>query len=274
MHIRKTAITRVFGPADDGSGGGGGGDNKPTITPEIQAIIDASIAEVTNGLKAKNTELLGKVREQSDKLKTFDGIDPTAVRNILKRFSDDEEASLIAKGEIDKVLERRTERMREEMGRKLTEAETARLAAETRSKAYEGRVLDDAVRAALAKAGLHPHAIDDALLHARTMFSLDDKGNAVALGDDGKPVLGKDGKTAFSPSEWIEGMKEKKPHWFPASASGGGSGGSGSGTRVVNKPASQMSTAEKAAYIKDNGLDAWGTKVSADYGKQPATVTQ
>jgi hypothetical protein len=273
MYLRKTALARVYGPPDDGAGGGAG-DGKPTITPEVQALIDAAVAETTTGLKTKNTELLGKLREQGDKLKTFDGIDPVAVRNILKRFSDDEEAALIAKGEIDKVLERRTERMREEMGRKLTEAETKALAAETRSKAYEGRVLDDAVRAALAKAGLHPHAVDDALLHARIMFSLDDKGNAVALGEDGKPVLGKDGKTAFSPTEWIEGMREKKPHWFPASASGGGAGGSGGGPRAVNKPASQMSTAEKAAYIKDNGLEAWGTKVSADYHAKPATATQ
>jgi len=43
-------------------------------------------------------------------------------------------------------------------------------------------------------------------------------------------VLGKDGKTPFSPAEWIESMTEIAPHWFPASSSGGGASGSGSGT--------------------------------------------
>jgi len=88
------------------------------------------------------------------------------------------------------------------------------------------RVLDNEVREAAVKIGLHPSAIDDALLHARNIFSIDDDGHAVQLDDDTEePVLGKDGKTPFSPLEWLEGMREKKPHWWPAGSSGGGAGG-------------------------------------------------
>jgi hypothetical protein len=50
------------------------------------------------------------------------------------------------------------------------------------------------------------------------------------------PVLGKDGKTPFSPQEWMEMQKELKPHWFLASNSGGGSqsahAGSGQGKTI------------------------------------------
>lgn len=248
---------------DGGNGGGGGGG--ATITPEIQAIIDARLAEETKGLKAKNEELLGTLRTTKDTLKKFDGIDPDMVRNILKRFADDEEAKLIAEGKIDDVLNKRTERMKADYDKKLAEALAAAEGATKRAQAFQGRVLDDAIRAAAAKAGVHQHAIDDALFRARAMFTLDENGQAVQLGDDGKPVLGKDGKSPFTPLEWLEGMKEKAPHWYPATASGGGAGGSGGNPGASKKSAKDMDPAEKAAFIKEHGMDKWTAKVQADY---------
>lgn len=195
-------------------------------TPDVQSQIDAAVNAAVAGLKAKNAELLGTLKERQEALKRFDGIDPDAVRNILKRFSDDEEASLIAKGEIDKVLTKRTERMKADYDKKLTEAMGAAETASKRAQAFQGRVLDDAIRAAAAKAGIHQHAIDDALFRGRAMFTLDEQGAAIAMGDDGRPVLGKDGKSPFSPLEWLESMKDKAPHWYPATASGSGAGSS------------------------------------------------
>ncbi|MDM3628264.1 hypothetical protein O9403_18930, partial [Proteus mirabilis] len=90
----------------------------PEITPEIQAIIDQQVS----GLKAKNSELLGKLKEQGDNLKRFEGIDPDTVKGMLKRFENDEEAKLIADGKIDEVLNKRTERLRGDFDKKLKEA--------------------------------------------------------------------------------------------------------------------------------------------------------
>jgi phage protein len=94
---------------DDAGNDGGGSDKTYT-----QAEVDELVA----GLKNKNGELLGSQKQlkadlanMQEQLKRFDGIDPEAVHNILKRFSDDEEAKLIAEGKIDEVLNRRTERM-------------------------------------------------------------------------------------------------------------------------------------------------------------------
>jgi len=228
-------------------------------TPDVQSQIDAAVNAAVAGLKAKNTELLGTLKERQEALKRFDGIDPDAVRNILKRFSDDEEASLIAKGEIDKVLTKRTERMKADYDKKLTEAMGAAETASKRAQAFQGRVLDDAIRAAAAKAGIHQHAIDDALFRGRAMFTLDEQGAAIAMGDDGRPVLGKDGKSPFSPLEWLEGMKEKAPHWFPATASGSGASGSGGagvgGKTMTRSHFETLRPQERAATIKA------GTKV-------------
>ncbi|MBK7822997.1 MAG: hypothetical protein IPJ61_18610 [Tessaracoccus sp.] len=243
MPIWKQALLRrLHKPEDDAGGGGGGGGGGGD---DVQAKIDAAVAAAVTGLKAKNGELLGKVREQADSLKRFDGIDPDAVRNILKRFSDDEEAALIAKGEVDKVLEKRTERMQADFNKKLAEAESRAEANAKRSKTFEARVLDAAILKSATKVGIHEHAVEDALFRGRSMFVLDDDGNAVQLGEDGKPVLGKDGKSPFTPEEWLEGMKEKAPHWFPASGSGGGAGGSGSGGHQSAQELMKLSPVER-----------------------------
>lgn len=253
--LARYAHVRLMSPeggdegGDKGTGGGSGqlaGDKGDDIQAQIRKAVDEAVA----GLKSKNGELLGKLKEREDKLKEFEGIDPTAVRNILKRFADDEEAKLISEGKIDDVLSKRTERMKADFEKKLAETQTAAQAALERAKAFEGRVLDDAIRAAASKAGLHPHAIDDALFRGRAMFALDTEGRAVALGEDGKPVLGKDGQTPFAPLEWLEGMKEKAPHWFPASASGSGAGGSsGAGKPEVKDLAHAKTREERVAVI-------------------------
>lgn len=200
-------------------GNGGGASEGPQITPEMQKVIDAQVA----GLKQKNSELLGKVKEYGDKFKQYEGIDPDAVRNMMKRFADDEEAKLIASGKIDEVLNQRTERMKQSYERETLAERQAREAAEQRAQKFERRVLENGIRAAASGAGIFPHAIDDALLRAGQVFRLDDEGNPSAA--DG--IYGKDGKP-LTLQEWFAEMKEKAPHWFPA-ASGGGAGQGGKG---------------------------------------------
>jgi hypothetical protein len=209
--------------AAEGDGGGGGVE----ITPEIQALIDAKVSDSVKGLKAKNEELIGAEKKLKDQMKQFEGIDPIKTKEMLARLENDAEAKLIAEGKINEVIEARTEKLRAELGRQVKEAQEAAGLHEKRAKAFEGRVLDDALRAAATSAGLHQHAIEDALFRGRAMFKLDPDGKAVQLGDDGQPVLGKDGKSPFTPSEWLESMKETAPHWFPAgnNGSGGGAGG-------------------------------------------------
>jgi hypothetical protein len=203
------------GGSEGGNGGGGG--QAPEITPELQAIIDARVGEAVNGLKTKNSELLGKLKTAGDQLKTFDGIDPEAVRGILSKFANDEEAGLIAAGKLDEVLDKRTTRMKAGFEQETAKERAAREAAETRADKFSRRVLENGIRAEATAAGLHQYAIDDALLRASATFKLDDEGNPVAVED----AFGKDGKP-LTLKEWFSDMKEKAPHWFPANANGGG----------------------------------------------------
>lgn len=210
--------------AEAGEGGDAGSG-----TPDIAKLIQEAVTKEVIGLKAKNAELIDKVKSSTEALKAFDGIDAVKTREMLARFENDAEAKLISEGKMSEVINARTERLRADYDKKLAESEAKSAAAVQRAQAFQGRVLDDEIRAAAAKVGIHAQAIEDALFRGRAMFTLGEDGKAVQIGQDGAPVLGKDGKSNFTPAEWLEGMKEAAPHWFPVGSSGGGAGGDNGG---------------------------------------------
>lgn len=242
---------KFYSEAQDGGEAGGGGT---TISPEIKAMIDQAVNEQTQGLKNKNSELLGKLKDSSEKLKQFDGIDPEAVRAILQRFSDDEEAQLISAGKIDEVLSKRTERFRNEFDKKLKAEQEKADSALKKAEKYSGIVLSNKMTSAALKAGVLPEALEDISLRAKGMFILSDDGEAVAIGQDGEPLLGKDGKTPLTPLEWVESLKDIAPHFFPKAEGTGGGGHKSGGTNLVR---SKMTSVEKHNYIQKYGQQAF-----------------
>lgn len=237
-----------------GEGGDGGGGSGPEITPEIQALIDAQVSTAVTGLKAKNTELLGKFKETSDKLKTFDGIDPEAVRGILAKFANDEEAQLIAKGDIDTVLAKRADRMKSGFEKDLQAARDEAQRASSRTEKFASRVLKGEVVSAASEAGVHKYAMEDAMLAAARDFELDDDGNPIAR--EGK--YGKDGKP-LTLKEWFADMKDARPHWFPATGNGGGAGhGGASGQKTITQAAFDAKSPKERAALMASGVTVTG----------------
>lgn len=242
---------------EEGGGEGGegvGGSQGAAFTPEQQALFDSKLAEVTNGLKSKNSELLGKVKEYGEKLKSFDGIDPEAVRGILSKFANDEEAQLIAKGDIDTVLAKRADRMKAGFEKDLKAAQDAATSASSRTEKYASRVLKGEVIGAASEAGVHKYAMEDAMLAASRDFELDDDGNPVAR--EGK--YGKDGKP-LTLKEWFAEMKDSRPHWFPATANGGGAGhGGGIGSKTMTQAAFDALSPKDRAAAMNSGMTIKG----------------
>lgn len=189
----------------------------------------------------------------SEMQRKYDGIDPDKVKGLLSKLENDEEAKLLAEGKLDEVVNKRIEKQRAEFERKATEALTRAEQEALKAKKFEQRVLDNHIRAAAMKAGLHEHAVEDALFRARSMFTLDENGEAVQLDQDGQPVVGKDGKTPFSPTEWLQEMKEKAPHWFPAQSSGGGA--PGSRTTASKTDLSHLPPAERLTRARAMGIN-------------------
>lgn len=241
------------------------GEQVPPIVPPIvppagtgksmaEQIAEAVALEV-KGLRAKNDELLGKNKDYQTRLASFGNIDPEKAKALMETMDHDEDARLFADGKKNVVIDKYTERMRTAHAAEL-ETERQRTAAETdRGNTYRSAVLDNQIRSVTTD--LHKGAVDDALLHARQIFTLDAKGNAVKLDANGNPELGKDGKTPFSPGEWMEMQRELKPHWFPASTSGSGSNGaqgSGSSTgKTIQRSAFNVLTVSQQGNLVRSG---------------------
>lgn len=226
-------------------------------------VLDAEGDDDTSGLKsaldkerANVKEFKRQLKEATEKMAEFEGIDPVAVKELLARMDGDEDMKLVKAGKIDEVVQKRTEKLRADLNKQIV-AEQAKTKAEAeRAAKYQQRVLDNAIRAAATKAGLHANAVEDALLRGRQLFTLTEEGEAVQLDEQKHPKVGKDGKTPFSPVEWLESMKETAPHWFPSGNSGGGANNANKnngGKRIVKRADFDAMTdvVAKAALAKD-----------------------
>lgn len=226
------------------------------VEQEGKFVLDAEGVD-NSGLKSALEKERKAARDAEAKRKEFESkykdIDPDRYAELLKA----QEEAEANKGTVEERAQKQAQKAIDAANKARDEALAGIEAERKKAQAYQGRVLDDAIRAAAAKAGLHQHAIDDALFRGRSMFSLDDSGSAVQLDSDGQLVIGKDGKTPFSPSEWLDGMRETAPHWFPAGASGSGSGSSKQGGAPAGKNRSQWSAREKSDYISKHGRQAY-----------------
>lgn len=223
--------------------------------------LDVTGVEDTSGLKSalqKERETAKAERQRAKELEDkFKDIDPERVREMMAKFDKDGEAKLISEGKIEELVTKRIEKQRAELMKQLETANSQTAAEKARTAKFSQRVLDNNIRAAAAKAGLHTGAVEDALFRARAMFSIDDDGNAIQLDENGNMVLGKDGKTPFTPAEWLEGMKETAPHWFPAGSAGGGAAGNrdtGNGKTVKRAVFDNMPLEERSTILKTHKL--------------------
>lgn len=231
----------------NGEGGEGGGG--PTITPEIQALIDQQVA----GLKTKNSELLGTLRTTKTELDSFksqfEGLDIDAVKGLLTKVGQDEETRLLAEGRLDEVINKRTERLRGDYDKQLATEKARADKAEAFAAKYSDKVLADSIRAAAIKAGALPEAAEDIILRARGTFKLSEDGEAIATDRDGEVVYGKDGKTPLSPLEWAESLRETATHLWPRAQGAGQTGDNGG---KATKKWGEHTEQERAALARDN----------------------
>lgn len=226
-----------------------GGQAVDLNAPEIKAAIDAAVADQVKGLKSKNGELIATnktIKSEFEAFKTqFDGLDMDAVKGLLSKAQNDEETRLLAAGKIDEVLNKRTEAMRAAQAKELKKRDDAIAAFESRLGKRDAAALGGQFQVLAAKAGLLPEAIDDAIMVARTKFTLNDDGNVVAregeFGTDGEPI---------DPAKWLESLREAKPHWWPrATGTGASNNGSGAGASTAKSWKDAKTPAERAAYL-------------------------
>lgn len=234
--IRFHTPAQRFRSDDPGNTGGGGTSDEITLTPaELEQRIAEAVAKQTAPLVAKRDELLGKLAK-------FKGANPELVTQLLETIQSNEEADLIKKGDIDGVVARRTERMREDHEQKLR-------AVQERADALGKAAVRAAIATAAAKSGVLPEGIEFLVMKAEAEgWSVDDQGNPVQR--NGQEVaFGKDGRTPLKPDDWLEAVRTKSPMFWPK---GQGSGASGGGAPEGGKAFKDMNEAERVELYRSN----------------------
>lgn len=229
---------------DEGSTGG---------EMSVEDKIKAAVKEATDGLLAKNKELLGEVKTGREALKKFEGIDVEEVKSIMAKFDGDEDAKLVKEGKIQELLDRKYAKRDQEWQRKLDAAFAERDTAKAKADKFLDSVLDDRLRSAF-NGKIDPRSMKAALLEAKQIFKLDDEGRAIQVDSDGQIVVGKDGKSPFSPLEWVESdaTRKESPYLFPATGSGTGSSqGTNQGAAGKTAELMKLSPTERMAAARE-----------------------
>ncbi|TXN72391.1 hypothetical protein [Methylobacterium sp. WL6] len=200
-------------------------DGKWHLTVEIEGTSDSGDVARLNSALAKERN---DHKTTKDKLRAFDGLDPQETRDRLDKLADIEaNPDATVEQRVTSEVERRLKAKTAPLERQIAQANEAKVAAErerdeTRGT-LRGRTISDEVRAAASKAKIIDSAVDDVLMYGTSVFEVGEDGSVVTK--DGVGVT-----PGLRPEAWLSDMKERRPHWWPASQGAGSQGGRGGST--------------------------------------------
>ena len=194
--------------------------------------------------------------ETKAKLRSFDGLDPEAVRTSLAEV--DELRIRASKGDtseeqLTKLVEARLAQKLGPVQRELDSTKKALEAKDAENGTLKGTITKGTIERALRDAATTlkcvPAAIDDICMHAERVFEVASDG-AVLIKDNAGYVPG------LKPHEWLGEMASKRAHWWPANE-GGGAGGSkgGPGGGVNHWAEGSFNMTAQGQYIKEHGAE-------------------
>lgn len=205
--------------------------NDPEAKQAIKAAVDAAIEEATGGLKAKNQELLGKIK----KLQKDAAIDPAEFQ-ALEAENEKLQADL---KEANKAAKTAT-----------TQAEQAQKALETEAGFVSKLLVDNGLTDALLKAGVKPELSKavKAMLAGQVTLKTEGSERIAILND--KPL-------SEAVKEWASSDEGKHFVAAPANQGGGANGGSNNGggdkKTITSAIFDGYSDAQKMSFIKEGG---------------------
>ena len=199
------------------------------------SLLTETVDKEISGLKSKNSELLDEKKKLQGKYEDF----VTKFKEIkpeeaLEAYTlvNSEEGSIFRQGKkLEELVEIQTSGMKkdhqakiEEFNKKIRDTEEKALKWEQR---FKDKVVEDTIRKAAVEAKVLPAAYEDVVMRAKSVFRMSEDGDVEARDRQGN--LLKVGDLIATPKNWVEGLKDSHPHYWPGS-SGGGFGGGGGGT--------------------------------------------
>lgn len=193
--------------------------------PAARGLRTALDAERNNSAKAAR-----ELKELKDKLGDLSPEDAVAARKRIQEIEDAQRTGDIPekfKKQFDDAVNARVEKMQRDFETQKNGFETKITELNDKLKAANGTLetltIDGAVREAASKMGLHDWAVEDAVMHARTIYHLQD-GKPVPMKGDQIVYSGKKPSEPLPIGEWLESKAQEKPGWLKPNG-GGGAGG-------------------------------------------------
>lgn len=254
------ARLRSVGAAAQSDVDGGTRTKVDLTSAEAKAAMAAAVEEATSGLKSNRDAVLSEKKVLADALRKFDGLDADRMREVMANIGKSEETKLIADGKLEEVWDLRSAAMQSHFDAELAARDTKITELAANEGALKTRLADlnigTVIRDAATKQKLLPTAVGDALIQGRSLFSMQDDGSLAIVDKHGFVQPGPDGKTALQPDEWLQSIKETKPHWWAQSNGGGVTGGAGhstNGATLDRNRFDSLSQSERSKFIDGGG---------------------
>lgn len=223
---------------------------------ELNDTFRVQLDEEVSGLKSKNTELLDEKRNLQNSLKKYDGFDFDGAKEAMEFLQNNKDAQMIRDGKVDELIEKKTSQLRSDHEAAMQELTSNLSAAMDHGTRYEGmykaKVIEDALREVALAKNVRPEAISDILMRGKTIFTLADDLSLESRDTEGKLRKTTDEKV-LTPSNWMEGLKETSPHYWPQSEGAGARSGGGAGDDIY---AARIRAADAGDHAEYRRLDA------------------
>lgn len=215
------------------------GDNKGkwsvNVVPrkKLEEFRDNNVAN-----SQKLQELEGKFKAVLDKIGAkAEDFDVEQFGELFGQLSETSrkvaDGKLKESGDIDKVVEERTQNMRQkfddEMRGKQSELAKMKSQLDEAVGNFKRTFIDRAVSAAITDTdlGVEPSALMDIMNRAYSVFTVE-QDNSLTPKKNGQTLWSDDGSTPMSVKEWINSaLRKEAPHYFKKSNGGGAQGGDG-----------------------------------------------
>jgi len=226
-------------------------DGKFSLDPDKYA--DIKTQGTVQGLKKKNSELIGNEKKLKDKYKRYERFDALADEDLdeIEQWRENKDKQPPAdqgkgKEELNTLHEKALKREKDSRAadNAAHEAEKAELKKKLRS--FE---LTTPIRDAALKAGVLAEDMEVVLLDTASFFDLN---------EDGKPVVLQDGEpTEITLEKFFTTLyREKRPKFYAASGASGSGAPANVGARS-SKRQKDFSEDEKRSFIGEHGYDEW-----------------
>lgn len=233
----------------------------PKVQEAIQKVVDAQVAEKTQGLAKKKEELLGEVKEYKGKYREvvdkLGGEDLSKLDELLEKDRRQREAEMTEVERLENSYKKEKQQLVDQWQSSLKEKDEALSKKDAALRKY---LIDSQLEAVINEQGGNPRFLKPTL--ASQLDVIEENGEyKVRVMDDGAPRLKMDGTPMGI--EDLVGVFKQDEAWADAFKSSGASGGSATGNKkesaksTGNKPVSQWSVRDKIAYQKEHGQEAY-----------------